>query len=43
MPSQGDLPGLGTQPGSPASQTDSLQSEPTGKPDIKYMKHKKQK
>ena len=32
FPSPGDLPEPGTEPGSPASQADSLPSEPPGKP-----------
>ena len=31
FPSPGDLPNSGTEPGSPALQADSLQSEPPGK------------
>ena len=34
FPSPGDLPSSGIEPGSPALQTDSLPSEPQGKPDI---------
>ena len=32
FPSPGDLPNPGIEPGSPASQADSLPSEPPGKP-----------
>ena len=32
MPSPGDLPDSGIEPGSPALQADSLPSEPPGKP-----------
>ena len=32
FPSPGDLPNLGIEPGSSASQADSLQSEPPGSP-----------
>ena len=32
--SPGDLPKPGIEPGSPASQADSLPSEPPGKPDL---------
>ena len=32
FPSPGDLPDSGIEPGSPALQADSLQSEPPGKP-----------
>ena len=32
FPSPGDLPNPGTEPGSPALQADSLQSEPPGSP-----------
>ena len=32
FPSPGDLPNPGTEPGSPALQTDALPSEPPGKP-----------
>jgi len=32
FPSPGDLPDLGSEPGSPALQADSLPSEPPGKP-----------
>ena len=32
FPPPGDLPNPGTEPGSPASQADSLPSEPLGKP-----------
>ena len=32
FPSPGDLPSPGIKPGSPALQTDALQSEPLGKP-----------
>ena len=32
LPAPGDLPILGTEPGSPALQADSLLSEPQGKP-----------
>ena len=32
FPSPGDLPDPGIEPGSPASQADSLSSEPPGKP-----------
>ena len=32
MPSPGDLPNLGIEPGSPALQADSLPAEPLGKP-----------
>ena len=34
FPSPGDLPDLGIEPGSPASQADALPSEPPGKPYI---------
>ena len=34
LPSPGDLPNPGTEPGSPALQTDALPSEPPGKPII---------
>ena len=33
FPSSGDLPDPGIEPGSPTLQTDSLPSEPPGKPD----------
>ena len=33
LPSPGDLPNLGLEPGSPALQTDALPSEPLGKPE----------
>ena len=32
FPSPGDIPNTGIEPGSPALQADSLQSEPPGKP-----------
>ena len=35
FPSPGDLPNPGIKPGSPASQADSLPSEPPGKPTFK--------
>ena len=34
IPSPGDLPNPGIEPGSPALQADSLPSEPLGKPDL---------
>ena len=34
IPSLGDLPNPGTEPGSPALQADSLPSEPPGKPKV---------
>ena len=36
FPSPGDLPNPGIKSGSPALQTDALQSEPPGKPQIRY-------
>ena len=37
FPSPGDLPNPGIEPGSPALQTDSLPSEPPGKPTMTYI------
>ena len=34
FPSPGDIPDPGIEPGSPALQADTLQSEPPGKPDL---------
>ena len=34
FPTPGDLPGPGMEPGSPASQAESLLTEPTGKPSV---------
>ena len=39
--SPGDLLDLGIEPGSPSLQADSLQSEPLGKPILKYKPHEK--
>ena len=36
FPSPGDLPNPGIEPGSPALQTDTLPSEPPGKPSVKH-------
>ena len=36
FPSPGDLPDPGIEPGSPASQADTLPSEPSGKPNMLY-------
>ena len=36
LPSPGNLPNPGIEPGSPALQADTLSSEPPGKPDITY-------
>ena len=36
FPSPGDLPNQGTKPGSPALHTDSLPTEPPGKPKMRY-------
>ena len=36
IPSPGDLPNSGIEPGSPGLQTDSIPSEPPGKPNIYY-------
>ena len=38
FPSPGDLPNPGIEPGSPASQADSLPPEPPGKPILIYTK-----
>ena len=38
FPSPGDLPNLGIEPGSPASQADALPSEPPWKPTLIYLK-----
>ena len=43
FPSSGDLPNPGIDPGSPALQADSLQSEPPGKPNLKIDIIKKNK
>ena len=37
FPSPGDLPNPGVEPGSPALQTDTLTSEPPGKPSVNFI------
>ena len=39
FPPSGDLPDPGIKPGSPALQTDSLPSEPPGKPDLAHIQN----
>ena len=43
MPPPGDLPNPGIKPRSPALQTDSLSSEPPGKPNVFWLSIKKKK
>ena len=42
LPSPGDLPNPGIEPGSPALQADSLASEPAGKQILKFLITKKE-